>query len=107
MVLRHLPSDLASNQKFILAKSDDFELVQFLITSGGTIPTHEAQGEVVIHCIEGEIVLMRPTGNQSVCAGQLVYLSAHEPSSIQCTNNASLLVTIITAKQGPSVEVIG
>ena len=91
----------------LLVKTDNVEITHVVIGAGETIPTYEAQGEIVLHCLEGRVSLAALGGTHELKADQLFYFCINEPFSIQGIEQASLLVTIITPKLGQSVELIG
>ena len=84
-----------------------FRIIQFVIPAGREIPTHEAEGEIILHCLEGEINLDVGPVRHNLTAGQLVYLAINEAFTMRDVTNASLLATIIAPKQGENVELIG
>ena len=90
-----------------MVKTANVEIIHVVILAGETIPRHEAQGEIVFHCLEGQVSLFALGKTLELRAGQLFYFSINEPFSIRATERSSLLVTIIAPKLGPSVELIG
>ena len=97
----------ASTLKAILLKTRNVKIIHLVIPAGKTIPTYEAQGEIILHCLEGRISLDVFGKTQELRAGQLSYFFINEPISIQGIEQASLIVTIITAKTGQNVQLIG
>lgn len=105
--LRRFEDGLQSPQQLPLVHTADVEIVQLVVPAGAVLPTHEAQGEIVLHCLEGQIEV---TALDRVChllAGQLLYLTVSEPFSMRGIEDASLLAIILVPKQGPSVELVG
>ncbi|MBN1908485.1 MAG: hypothetical protein JW818_01990 [Pirellulales bacterium] len=94
-------------QKFVLIKTANVELLHLVIPKGETVPTHEAQGEVVLHCLEGQIAVSARGCTDVLSAGQLSYFLVNEPFAIHGIELASMVVTIIAPQQGPPVELIG
>lgn len=90
-----------------LVRTRQVEVIQLVVPAGRTIPTHEAHGEILVHCLEGGVSLCALGEVHQLESGQLIYLSINEPFSIRGIENASLLVTIIAAKTGGSVELFG
>jgi len=105
--VRRLGAVLEIRQRTLLVKTENVEIIHMVIPAGETIPTHEAQGEIILHCLEGRVSLSALEGSHELKAGQLFYFCINEPFSICGVDKASLLVTIITPKQGQSVELIG
>jgi quercetin dioxygenase-like cupin family protein len=100
-------SDFSESQKIVLAKTYDMEIIQFIVPADQDVPKYEAQGEVILHCLEGRVSIVALSEVHDLKAGKLLYLSKNEPFSIQGIEHASLLATIVTAKRGSKVEVIG
>jgi quercetin dioxygenase-like cupin family protein len=99
--------DSETSRKMVLAKTYDMEIIQFIVPAHRDVPTYEAQGEVILHCLEGRVSVVALGNAHDLKAGQLLYLSKNEPFSIQGIEHASILATIVSAKQGSNVDVIG
>jgi len=98
---------LDGKQLTVLVKTQDVEIIQLLIPKGSSIPTYQAEGEIILHCVEGRVSLAVLGEPHELRAGQLLYLALNEPFSIEGLEQASVLATIIAPKQGPNVELIG
>jgi quercetin dioxygenase-like cupin family protein len=96
-----------TEQVTVLVKTPEVEIIQILIPAGSNIPTHEAEGEIVLHCLKGRISVLALGEPRELKAGQLLYLTLNEPFSIRGIEQASVLGTIIALKQGSSVDLIG
>jgi len=105
--LRPLGAIFDTDQNTLLVKTDGVKMFQQIIPAGRTIPTHEAEGEMIVHCVEGRASLTALGEEHYLQAGQLLYLHINEPFSIQGIEDTSLLMTIISAKRGSTVELIG
>lgn len=105
--VRQLETASETRKQTILFKTANVETIHVVIAAGQTIPTHEAQGEIILHCLEGRVSLFALERTRELKAGQLTYLGINEPFSIQGMEQTSLLVTIIAPKLGQSVELIG
>jgi len=105
--VRRLGAALGPRQKALLVKTVNTEIIHVVIPAGATIPTHEAQGEIILHCLEGRVSLSALEGSHELKAGQLLYFCVDEPFAIQGIEDAALLVTIIAPKHGQTVELIG
>jgi quercetin dioxygenase-like cupin family protein len=90
-----------------LIKTNDVHVVQILVPAGKEVPTHEAEGQIILHCLEGRVAVNAIGECRELKAGQLLYLVMNEPFSIQGVQHASVLVTIIRPKRGLDVELIG
>jgi quercetin dioxygenase-like cupin family protein len=101
--------DRAAQQHEIatLIGTSDLRIEQILIPAGQTIPTYEAAGQVVIHCLEGRIALTALETKRELGAGDVLYLTINEPFSTEGLEDSSLLVTMILPRSGPRIELIG
>ena len=105
--VRRLGAGIGTTQKTLLVKTVNVEIIHVVIPAGETIPTHEAQGEIILHCLEGRVSLSALEKTHELKAGQLFYFGINEPFSIKAIERASLLLTIIAPKRGESVALIG
>ncbi len=105
--VRRLGAVLGSRQKAILIQTANVEMIHLVIPAGETIPTHEAQGEIILHCLEGRASVSALGKTVELTAGQLFYFFINGPFSIRGIERASLIVTIIAPQKGPAVELIG
>ncbi|MGD9128723.1 MAG: cupin [Planctomycetia bacterium] len=94
-------------KKTILVKTANVEIIHLVIPESESIPTHEAQGEIILHCLEGRVSVSALEKTVELSSGQLFYFSVNEPFSIQGIEHASLIATIVAPQQGPAVELIG
>lgn len=105
--IQHITTTDENSCRLTLMKTSQVEVMQLIIPAGRDVPTHQAQGDLVLHCLEGRVSFFAPGKTYDLTPGQLLQLSIDEPFSIHAIDNASVLVTLITAKTGGSVELIG
>jgi quercetin dioxygenase-like cupin family protein len=98
---------LGAKLEAILVKTRNVKIVHLVIPTGMTVSRYEAQGEIILHCLEGRVSLAALGKTQELKAGQLSYFCIDELVSIQGIEHASLVATIITAKKGQNVGLIG
>jgi quercetin dioxygenase-like cupin family protein len=91
----------------LLVKTQDVEIVQLQIPAGSSIPTYEAAGEIILHCLKGRICLTALETSREMKGGELLYLTLNEAFDIQGIEDATVLATIIASKEGPNVQLIG
>ena len=77
----------------MLVKTETLEVRRLTLSKGREIPTHHAQGEITIHCLEGRIAFTTGGTTRNVRAGQLIVLAAGEPHSLVGLEDSSVLVT--------------
>jgi quercetin dioxygenase-like cupin family protein len=105
--VRLLEATAESSRKTVLLKSSSIEVIQFVIPAGKDIPTYETQGHIILHCLQGRVVLTALSATRELQAGDLLYLPGDEPFSLVAIQTASLLATIISASAGETSELIG
>jgi nucleotide-binding universal stress UspA family protein/quercetin dioxygenase-like cupin family protein len=96
--VRPLGTALVSAKTKTLMRADDLQIVRLVVPAGTQIPEHKAKGALVVHCLEGRVVFTALGKAQSLNAGELLYLPKGEVHSIKGIENASVLVTIFSAR---------
>jgi quercetin dioxygenase-like cupin family protein len=96
-----------TSRKTTLVKTPQVELIQLIVPAGRDVRTHQAQGEVVVHCLEGRVSLFALEKTYDLQSGQLLHLSCDDQFSIRGIDDASVILTLIAAKTGGNVELIG
>lgn len=77
----------------LLAKSQTLEVRRLNLAKGREVPTHQARGEITVHCLEGRITFTAGATTRELGAGQLIVLAAAEPHSLAALEDATVLVT--------------
>jgi len=107
VALPPLDEGIETDRSALLVKSRDVRITHVVIPAGQEIPTHESEGEVVLHCLRGRLKLTALGETHELKCGELLYLSINEPFSAAAMENSALLVIVLTPKQGQNVELIG
>ena len=76
-----------------LVTTETLEVRRLTLPKGRAIPTHHAQGEITVHCLEGRIAFTANGETREVGAGQLIVLAAGEPHSLVGLEDSTALVT--------------
>ena len=92
--VRPLGSALAAAKTGTLLKTEKVEIIRLVMAAGKVLKEHKAPGEITVHCLEGKIAFTALGKTHELMAGQLLYLPAGEPHSVQCLEEASFLLTI-------------
>jgi quercetin dioxygenase-like cupin family protein len=100
--VRPLGANLATTQTKALVKTKTLEVIRLVVQAGKEIPTHKAKGEIVVQCLEGKIAFTSEGKTQELTSGQLLYLAAGEPHSLNGIEASSLLLTILLTKDKPA-----
>ena len=93
--VRPLGAGLATAKTSTLLKTEMVEIIRLVMVTGKVLAEHKAPGEITVHCLEGKIAFTALGQAHELTAGQLWYLPAGEPHSVQCLEDASFLLTIL------------
>lgn len=93
--LRPLGQDLRHAKTSAMVKTEIFEVIRLIIHAGANVPTHEVSGTIMLHCLEGRIVLGLDDTSLEMSAGQWVYLDRGVRHSVEGVEESSLLLTIV------------
>jgi quercetin dioxygenase-like cupin family protein len=77
----------------LLIKTAMLEVRRLTLTRGREIPTHQARGEISVHCLDGRIAFTSGDLTRELGPGQLIVLAAGEPHSLVGLEDSSVLVT--------------
>jgi quercetin dioxygenase-like cupin family protein len=93
--VRPLGSRLGAAQTTTLIKTDSLEVIRLVLPAGKEFAPHKVAGEIMLQCLEGEIVLQAGDSHCDLAAGHLVYLRGSEEHSLRADVDSSLLLTIL------------
>jgi quercetin dioxygenase-like cupin family protein len=86
----------------LLAKTDMLEIRRLTLSKGRKIPTHQAAGEITVHCLEGRIAFTVGGKIHELGAGQLLVVAAGEPHSLEGLEDSTVLVTKMLPARPPA-----
>lgn len=92
--VRPLGAALTTSVTRTLVKTKTTEVIRLVVPAGKQIPSHKANGEIVVQCLEGKIAFTAFGTTHELEAGQLLYLPAGEPHAVRGIEDGSLLLTI-------------
>ena len=95
---RPLGAGLASAHSQTLVRTPSLEVVRLIVRAGQEIHVHKANGDLIVHCLEGSVTFTARGKTELLEAGKLLSLSAGELHSLNGLVAASLLLTIATPK---------
>jgi quercetin dioxygenase-like cupin family protein len=96
--LRPLGLKLHDAKTTALIKEKHFEAVRLIVHAGTDIPPHKVAGDIMLHCLEGEIVLGLSASEVILKSGDWLYLKGGELHSLKGIVDSSLLLTILFEK---------
>jgi quercetin dioxygenase-like cupin family protein len=91
----------------VLLESAEVRIIQLVVQAGRDVPIYEAAGVMTLQGLDGHAVVCVRNRWHELRPRQLLYLTANEPFLIHGIDDSSLLLTIVAAKHGPNVELIG
>ena len=77
-----------------LLKTDRLQLLHLVLPARRDIPQHHVDDECSLHCLEGDVDLMLPSGGRRLGPGQLVVLPAGQPFSLNARTDSAVLMTL-------------
>ena len=93
-----LKDALAGAKTTTLVKTNELELIRLVIPAGRDIPSHRSKHPITVQCLEGRVRFsVEGMGTREMVPGQLLYLVADEPHSLQALEDSSLLLTRVFA----------
>ncbi len=93
--LKPLGDGLRDARTTAIVKSEAFEAVRLVVLAGREIPPHQVPGPIMLHCLEGRVLLGLGDLTLEVAAGQWVYLDGGARHSVKAIEDSSLLLTIL------------
>lgn len=93
--VRPLGAALSDSKTHTLIKTNNLEVVRMVMAAGKEISQHQAPGEITVQCLEGKIAFTARGKTEELEAGQMLFLSAQEPHSVKCIEDASFLLTLL------------
>lgn len=93
--LAPLGSNLKDARTTAIVKSESFEVVRLVVHAGVDIKTHQVDGPIILHCLEGQALLGLPETTLELSGGQWLYLEGSVPHSIRGIEDTSMLLTIL------------
>ena len=93
--LRPLGQHLKQARTSAIMKTRSFEAVRLIVREGATIAPHQVPGPIMLHCLEGQVLLGLPGSDVELSAGQWICLGGGERHSLRGIKDSSLLLTIL------------
>lgn len=93
--LRPLGTQLRAARTTALIKEKHFEAIRLIVHEGVEIPPHAVAGNIMLHCLEGQVILGLSSGDNILKEGDWIYLDGGEPHSVKGIVDSSLLLTIL------------
>lgn len=98
--LRPLGEGLRNSRTTAIVKSDAFEAARLVVLAGKEIAPHQVSGSIMLHCLEGRVLLGLADSAVELSAGQWVYLDGSARHSVRGIEDSSLLLTVLFDRCG-------
>ena len=69
-------------------------MLLFTFESGGRLPEHRAPGQVVIHCLVGELAVEAGATRHRLSGGEVLVLEPDVPHSVEALADSDMLLTV-------------
>lgn len=89
-----------------LIQTADFRVIQLRLPADSELPTYEANGQIILQCIEGHVTVGAEGQEHTLKANQLLFLTTNAPFSISAVQDSSVLATIVSPTDN-RIDVIG
>ena len=89
------PSD---RQTVALFKTEELEVMRLVLPKGKTMPAHKVAGDITVQCLEGSISFISDGKDQTLVAGDMLYLAGGVVHSLTGVEDACALVHIVLRK---------
>lgn len=94
--VRPLADALASSRTEALVKTPQVEVIRMVLPAGKELSEHKAPGDITVLCLEGRMTFRAMNKTHELRAGDMLYLLAGEPHSVNAIEATSFLLTIVT-----------
>ena len=93
--LRPLGAELKRARTTAIVKSEMFEAIRLILHAGTDIAAHSVPGAIMLHCLEGHVLLGLTDSTLELSAGEWVYLDGGARHSVKGIEDSTLLLTIL------------
>jgi quercetin dioxygenase-like cupin family protein len=97
-----LGAALAETQTHTLIRSPAAELIRMVLPAGKELKEHRAPGEIIVHCLEGQVEFTTMGKTEVLRPGRLLLLPPAEPHAVRAIEDSSFLLTILFPQPGGS-----
>ncbi len=78
-----------------MIKTDRLQLQHLVLPAHHDVPEHHVDDECTIHCLEGDVEVLMPSGNRRLGPGQVLVLPAKQRHGLSARSTSALLVTLL------------
>ena len=88
-----------ASETAVLLRGDHAELTRLVIPAGHHNPTYAAAGPVLMHCVDGRVVIRTGQAERELVAGSLMLMPEGQPHSVRAAEPSALLIINLAAGQ--------
>lgn len=95
-----LPPANASGERQTVAlfKTEGLEVMRVVLPKGKSMPAHKVAGDITVQCLEGSLLFRSGGKDQTLVAGDMLYLDGGVMHSLTGVEDACALVHIVLRK---------
>jgi quercetin dioxygenase-like cupin family protein len=93
--VRPLGDALIDSFSTSLIRTERIQLLHLVLPARHDVPEHSVVHECVIHCLEGDVEVVMPSGSRRLEPGQLVVLPGGQRHGLRTRADSAVLVTIL------------
>ena len=94
-----LQDNAADAKTQTLLKTNAMEVLRLVLPKGKKIAEHKAPDEITVHCLEGKILFSAGGKEQTLVAGEMLFVNAAEPHALEAIEASAVLVTLLLKKK--------
>lgn len=98
--VRPLADQLVASRTKTLFQTPHIEVIRMILPAGKILSEHKAPGEIIVHCLEGDMTFTTMGEPKKLRAGDMLYLAAEEPHKVEAVKDSSFLLTILRTSAG-------
>jgi len=95
IAVRPLGPGLSEAKSTSLLKTDRLQLLHLVLPAHRDVPQHHVEDECTLHCLEGEVEVVMPSGTRRLRTGELVVLPAGQAHSLSARSACAVLMTLL------------
>jgi quercetin dioxygenase-like cupin family protein len=97
-----LGADWPAGQSLTLVREPDLQISRLVLPAGHQLKPHRVPQQLVIQCLEGQVVFETMGRQLTLNPGDLCHLPPDETHAVHAIENSSVLLTLINTHANPS-----
>lgn len=92
--VRPLADAFSDSKTTPLIQTSHVKVIRMVLPAGKALSEHTAPGDIIVQCLEGNIIFTTMGQPKTLQAGDLLYLTAGELHALEAVEDSSFLLTI-------------